>query len=191
MELQSVTACAKLKKKKKQGANRQMKQTKRMAMCGMMAALSVVLMVLGGALGLGMYVSPLLAGLCLIPIGNAYGKKYQVILWLAVSTLSLLLVPNIEESLMYLCLFGCYPILRPQFQKLPKVLRFITKLLFFTVVFTALQLLITLVLVPEVMGTGMMVALIVLADVTLMVYDFVLPRVEWLLQKKLGKQMKQ
>ena len=70
------------------------------------------------------------------------------------------------------------------------MLRFITKLLFFTVIFTALQLLITLVLVPEVMGTGMMVALIVLADVTLMVYDFVLPRVEWLLQKKLGKQMK-
>ena len=167
-----------------------MKQTKRMAMCGMMAALSVVLMVLGGALGLGMYVSPLLAGLCLIPIGNAYGKKYQAILWLAVSALSLLLVPNIEESLMYLCLFGCYPILRPQFQKLPKVLRFITKLLFFTVIFTALQLLITLVLVPEVMGTGMMVALIVLADVTLMVYDFVLPRVEWLLQKKFGKSMK-
>ena len=167
-----------------------MKQTKRMAMCGMMAALSVVLMVLGGVLGLGMYVSPLLAGLCLIPIGNACGKKYQVILWLAVSVLSLLLVPNIEESLMYLCLFGCYPILRPQFQKLPKVLRFITKLLFFTVIFTALQLLITLVLVPEVMGTGMMIALIVLADVTLMVYDFVLPRVEWLLQKKLGKSMK-
>ena len=167
-----------------------MKQTKRIAMCGMMAALSVVLMVLGGALGLGTYVSPLLAGLCLIPIGNAYGKKYQVILWLAVSALSLLLVPNIEESLMYLCLFGCYPILRPQFQKLPKVLRFITKLLFFTVVFTALQLLITLVLVPEVMGTGMMVTLIVLADVTLMVYDFVLPRVEWMMHKKFGKQIK-
>lgn len=167
-----------------------MKQTKRMAMCGMMAALSVVLMVLGGALGLGMYVSPLLAGLCLIPIGNAYGKKYQVILWLAVSALSLLLLPNIEESLMYLCLFGCYPIIRPQFQKLPKVLRFITKLLFFTIVFAALQLLITLVLVPEVMGTGMMLTLIVLADVTLILYDFVLPRVEWIMEKKLGKQMK-
>lgn len=167
-----------------------MKQSKRMAMCGMMAALSVVLMVIGGALGLGMYVSPLLAGLCLIPIGNAYGRKYQVILWLAVSVLSLILVPNIEESLMYLCLFGCYPILRPQFQKLPRALRFITKLLFFTVVFTALQLLIVLVLVPEVMGTGMMVTLVVLADVTLMVYDFVLPRIEWMAQNKFGKQMK-
>ena len=167
-----------------------MKQTKRMAMCGMMAALSVVLMVLGGALGLGMYISPLLAGLCLIPIGNAYGKKYQMILWLAVSVLSLILVPNIEESLMYLCLFGCYPILRPYFQKLPKVLRFIAKLLFFTVVFTALQLLITLVLVPEVMGTGMMLTLIALADVTLLLYDFVLPRIEWIMEKKFGKQMK-
>lgn len=165
-----------------------MKQSKRMAMCGMMAALSVVLMVIGGALGLGMYVSPLLAGLCLIPIGNSYGSKYQVILWLAVSVLSLILVPNIEESLMYLCLFGCYPILRPQFQKLPKVLRFITKLLFFTIVFTALQLLIVLVLVPEVVGTGMMVALVVLADVTLMVYDFVLPRIEWIVQNKFGKK---
>lgn len=167
-----------------------MKQSKRIAMCGMMAALSVVLMALGAALGLGMYVSPLLAGLCLIPIGNAYGKKYQVILWLAVSALSLILVPNIEENLMYLCLFGCYPIIRPHFQKLPKVLRFITKLLFFTVVFTALQLLIVLVLVPEAMGFWMMVTLIVLADVTLMVYDFVLPRIEWILQKRLGRHMK-
>lgn len=167
-----------------------MKQSKRMAMCGMMAALSVVLMVIGGALGLGMYVSPLLAGLCLIPIGNAYGRKYQIILWLAVSVLSLILVPNIEESLMYLCLFGCYPILRPQFQKLPKVLRFIVKLLFFTIVFTALQLLIVLVLVPEAMGTGMLVTLILLADATLMVYDFVLPRIEWIVENKFGKQMK-
>ena len=164
-----------------------MKQSKRIAMCGMMAALSVVLMVLGAALGLGMYVSPLLAGLCLIPIGNAYGRKYQVILWLAVSVLSLILVPNIEESLMYLCLFGCYPILRPQFQKLPKVLRFIMKLLFFTVVFTALQMLIVSVLVPETTGTGMMVTLIVLADITLLLYDFVLPRIEWMVEKRFGK----
>ena len=37
---------------------------------------------------------------------------------------------------------------------------------------------------------GMMVALIVLADITLMLYDFVLPRIEWIMAKKLGKPMK-
>ncbi|MBQ2782296.1 MAG: hypothetical protein IJE94_03770 [Oscillospiraceae bacterium] len=37
---------------------------------------------------------------------------------------------------------------------------------------------------------GMMVTLIVLADITLMLYDFVLPHVEWIMAKKLGKPMK-
>ena len=29
-----------------------------------------------------------------------------------------------------------------------------------------------------------------LADVTLLLYDFVLPRIEWIMEKKFGKQMK-
>jgi len=160
------------------------------AMCGMMAALSVVVMALGAALGLGMYVSPMIAGICLIPVGNAYGKKYQTMLWIAVSILCFILVPNIEENLMYLCLFGCYPIIRPYFQKLPNGSRFVTKLAFFTVVFAGLELLIMSVLVPETMGVGMMIALIVLGDVTFMMYDFVLPRAELLLSKRLGNFIK-
>lgn len=167
-----------------------MKQSKMIAVCGMMAALSVVVMILGAALGLGLYVSPMLAGVCLLPVGTIYGKKYHTILWLAVSLLNFMLVPNIEENLMYLCLFGCYPIIRPCFQKLPKVLRFVTKLLFFTIVFAALELLVMMVLIPETMGIGMMIALIVLGDITFMLYDFVLPRAEWVLQKHLGKFMK-
>ena len=160
------------------------------AMCGMMAALSVVVMALGAALGLGMYVSPMIAGICLIPVGNAYGKKYQTMLWIAVSILCFILVPNIEENLMYLCLFGCYPIIRPYFQKLPNGIRFVAKLAFFTVVFAGLELLIMSVLVPETMGVGMMIALIVLGDVTFMMYDFVLPRAELLLSKRLGNFIK-
>ena len=159
-------------------------------MCGMMAALSVVVMALGAALGLGMYVSPMIAGICLIPVGNAYGKKYQTMLWIAVSILCFILVPNIEENLMYLCLFGCYPIIRPYFQKLPNGIRFVAKLAFFTVVFAGLELLIMSVLVPETMGVGMMIALIVLGDVTFMMYDFVLPRAELLLSKRLGNFIK-
>ncbi len=168
----------------------QMRQSKMIAMCGMMAALSVVVMALGAAVGLGMYVSPMLAGVCLIPVGNAYGKKYQTILWVAVSVLCFILVPNIEENLMYLCLFGCYPIIRPYFQKLPNAVRFMAKLLFFTIVFAALEVLIMRVLVPETIGVWMMAALIVLGDITFMMYDYVLPRAELLLSKRLGKYIK-
>ena len=91
---------------------------------------------------------------------------------------------------MYLCLFGCYPIIRPYFQKLPNGIRFVAKLAFFTVVFAGLELLIMSVLVPETMGVGMMIALIVLGDVTFMMYDFVLPRAELLLSKRLGNFIK-
>lgn len=159
-------------------------------MCGMMAALSTVVMLLGAALGLGMYLSPMVAGICLIPVGRKYGKKYHVILWIAVSLLSFMLVPNIEENLMFLCLFGCYPILRPYFQKLPPGLKIVVKLLFFNVVFIGLEILIMTVLVPETMGTIVMVILILLGNVTFVCYDLVMPYVEQLLAKYLGKILK-
>ena len=40
-----------------------MRKSNVIASCGMMAALSVVLMILGAALGLGLYLSPMLGGL--------------------------------------------------------------------------------------------------------------------------------
>lgn len=166
-----------------------MKQSKTIAMCGVMAALSVIVMLLGAALGLGMYLSPMIAGICLIPVGGKYGKKYHVILWLAVSLLSFMLVPNMEENLMFLCLFGCYPIIRPYFQKLPSILKTAVKLLYFNVVFIGLEVLILTVLVPETIGTIMMIILIVLGNLTFVCYDFVLPHMERLLAKYLGKIM--
>lgn len=165
-------------------------KTKTIAMCGMMAALAVVVMVLGAALGLGIYLSPMVAGLCLVVVGSAYGRKYHAALWLVVSALSFMLVPDVEENLMFFCLFGCYPMVRPAFEKLPRLLRFVVKVVYFAVVFGALELLVVLVLVPEPMGAVLWVVLEVLAVVTCMVYDFVLPRAEFLLQKRIGKWMK-
>lgn len=46
-----------------------------MATCTMMTALCVVLMWPGAILELGVYIAPLFAGLCLIPIGLKYGKN--------------------------------------------------------------------------------------------------------------------
>ena len=55
--------------------------TKRMETCSMMTALSVVLMLLGGILELGMYACPLFVGLAFVPIGEKYGRKYHIILY--------------------------------------------------------------------------------------------------------------
>jgi hypothetical protein len=156
---------------------------KKMASCSMMAALCVVLMLLGAILELGMYACPLLAGLCFIPIGMRYGRKYHNMLYVATSLLCLLLVPNVEENLMFIALFGWYPIARPGLQKLPKLLRWPVKLLVFNAAVVAVEYLVMTVLAPEVMEQTFLWILLALGNVTLILYDIMIPRLTGLLKK--------
>ena len=154
---------------------------KRMATCAMMAALCVVLMVLGAVLELGMYACPLLAGLCFIPVGQKYGRKYHIALYVASAILCLLLVPNIEENLIFIGLFGWYPIVRPYLQKLPPVLRWVAKLAVFNAAIVAVEWLVMTVFVPEIVGGALLWVLLILGNVTFLAYDFVIPRVDKLM----------
>ncbi len=164
-----------------------MRASKVIASCGMMAALSVVLMLLGAALGLGLYISPMLAGLCLIPIGRKFGAKYQWMLWAVVSFLCFLLVPEVEQNLMYLTLFGLYPILYPLFYRLPRRLVWPCKLLYFNLVAVGVEALVMLVLVPEPIPPVMAVIMIILGNAIFLMYDFLVPRAHLLFQKYLGR----
>ena len=155
-----------------------MKRAKPIALCGMLAALSIVLMVLGAALEIGMYAAPMLAGLCLLPVGRKYGKGYQATMWAAVSILSLLLVSEPEASLLYLGVFGCYPVIRPFFGRLPKGLALAGKLVYFNIVTVALELLLIRLLVPESMEAGFAAVLLLLGNVVFLLYDFLIPLAE-------------
>lgn len=150
----------------------------------MTAAVGVVVLLLGGVLGLGMYACPLLVGLCLMPIGRIYGVKYQLMLWIVVSLLSFILVPNPEENLMFFGLFGWYPALYPKLQRLPKLLRWIVKLMLFNGIVIALEALVMLVLVPEVMGESMLLLLLLMGNVVFVMYDRIIPRFEVNLTKR-------
>lgn len=164
-----------------------MRQSKVIASCGMAAALSIVVMLVGGVLGLGMYISPMIAGFLLLPIGQKYGVKYQWMLWSAVSLLCFILVPNVEENLMYFSLHGLYPILYPYFERMTSKLKWLCKLLYFNIIVVAVEALVMLVLVPEVMGPGMAVILLLMGNAIFIMYDFLLPRSELLFRKYFGK----
>ena len=152
----------------------------------MMTALTIVLLVLGAVLEIGIYAAPMLAGLCLLPVGELCGKKNQLLVWLAASLLGLFLVPNVEEVLMYLALFGCYPVVRPWFQKRNKWGRLLWKVLYFNAVTLAVQTLVLWILVPEPMGFGLGAVLLLLGNVVFWLYDLLLPRAE----RKMGILLK-
>ncbi len=158
-----------------------MKETRKLAFCSMIVAVSVVLLLFGAILDLGMYAAPLFAGLTLPPVGRELGRKHHLMMWIAISVLGFILVPNIEENLMYAVLFGPYPILRPLFQKLKKLPRILLKFTYFNIVVVAVEALVMLVLVPESLGTALSIALLLLGNITFIVYDFLIPRAEIIL----------
>ena len=164
-----------------------------MAGCSMMAALSVVILLIGGILELGMYACPMIAGLCILMVGDCYGKRCQWMTWVAVSALSMMLVPNVEENLMYAGIFGVYPILRPWFEKIPKGLRFLAKFTYFNCVVILLEWLVVMILVPaagsDPSGWLFWLALLAMGNVIFWCYDRLLPRMEVTLRKRFGRML--
>jgi len=151
-------------------------QSRRIAVCSMMAAFSVVVMLLGAVLSLGMYVCPMLVGLCLMLIGREYGVRYHLMLWVVVSILCFMLVPNPEENMIFAGLFGWYPAARPTLERLPKRLRKAVKLLLFNLVVIALEALLLFIIAPEILDAAMVLLLLLMGNVVFIMYDNIIPK---------------
>lgn len=152
-----------------------MKETRKIAAGAMMAAICIVIMLLGAVIDLGTYAAALLAGVACIPYGQKYGRKYQLMVFVVSAVLAFMLVPNIEQNLMYLGFFGWYPILWPSLQKLPRMAKYAAKFIVFNACFISIELLVMLVLVPEAMGGVLFVIFIITANVTFFAYDYMIP----------------
>lgn len=177
------------------GKGSSIRQASVMAGCSMMTALSVVILLIGGVLELGMYACPMFAGMCILLLGEPYGRKCQIMTWVAVSALSFMLVPNMEENLMYFGIFGLYPILYPYFMKIPKGLRVAAKFVYFNGMAILLEWLVVMVLFPEVAadsdpaGWIFWLALLAMGNVIFWCYDCMLPRMEIVLRRRFGRML--
>ena len=69
-------------------------KSKQMALCGLLTALAVVVMILAGAMGIGTFAGPVLAMAALLPVLEEYGPKAAAITYAAAAILGLLLVPE-------------------------------------------------------------------------------------------------
>ena len=102
------------------------KASAKIALCGILTALSVVAMMIAGFMGVLTYAAPMIAGgVMIIPV-REYGKGTAFTMFAAVSLLGMILIPDKEMALFYLLLFGHYPIIQPRLnginRKLPRVL---------------------------------------------------------------------
>ena len=106
-------------------------KTKNTAVCGLMTALSVVLMMLTTLVPVFMYVIPIITGLLVLFTADFANKKWGIGVYFATAFLSLLLITDKEAALTYALFFGYYPLLKDIIERLPKVVSWILKFVIF------------------------------------------------------------
>lgn len=117
-----------------------------MAICGVMSALGVCAMLLGGVIPLATYCAPMLASLVLIPVIAEAGRKLALASYVSVAILALLLGPDKEAALLYACL-GWYPVAKWSLDRMrSRGLRIVVKLGIFNAAIALMMLLMTYLL---------------------------------------------
>lgn len=101
----------------------------KVAFCGVIAALSVVLMLLTGLVPIATVAIPAIAGCFMIAVVIEAGIKWGVGVYAAVSVLSFVLAPDREAALFYVLFFGYFPIVFAVIGRIKnKAVRFLIKL---------------------------------------------------------------
>ena len=161
-----------------------MKRTKSgdAALGGMMAALAVVILCLGGLIPAATFCCPVLASLTLLPVMQRGGKKQALLVWAASAVLGVLLGPDKEAALLYLAL-GYYPAVQAALDRLRPAVRWCCKALLFNGTVAALYALLIFVLGLEALveeyretGTAMLLVMLALGNLVFVLYDLILRR---------------
>lgn len=177
--------------------NKSRRQSMLVAFCGMMVALSVVLMLTGGLIPIMTYVSPLAAGLLLLPVMVEYGKKYAWTAFAATALIVLILGVDKEAAFFYLFL-GYYPVLKWDIDRIKnRSVCILVKLALFSLACVGMYALMAFVLHMEAvvadfneMGTLMTVAFFVMMIFCMMIYDRLLAPMTILYVRKLKPKLK-
>ena len=168
-------------------------KSKQMALCGLLTALAVVLMILAGAVGIGTFAGPVLAVAALLPVLEEYGPKAAALTYAAAAILALLLVPEPELAMVYAA-FGWYPILRPRIAALPSLpVRIGCRLAVYALAVFALygvvvRLFGLTAVLDELGGAMLTVVLAVLGFAVFLLLDLVLARLRLMWQRKLRRR---
>ncbi len=171
-----------------------MNKAKNTAFCGMISALSVVLMLTTTLLPVMMYVLPIVTGILVLLTSDVTNKKWSVATFFSTAIISLLLLTEKEAALTYLFFFGWFPLVREYFNKIPLVFSWGLKFVIFNVAAVAIG--VTGVYIFGLskddyteFGKYTIPILLAMANVVFVLYELMLKKYTFLL-KKTGEKIK-
>ena len=152
--------------------------SRRIAVGGMMVALAVVVMLLGGVIPVATFCCPLIAGLLLLPVLAECGRRVALGAYAAIAALSVILGPDKEAALLF-AFVGYYPVIKWDLDRIRR--KWLRRALKFVILNGAVALMYALVFfvfrLDQIMADyadvtrAMLVAFIVIGNISLALYD--------------------
>lgn len=167
-------------------------KSKQIALCGLLCALAVTLLLLGGVIPIATFCAPMLAMAVLLPILEEYGSKTAAVAYGAAAILAVLLVPDRETALVFVA-FGWYSLLRPRLARIhSRLVRFLAKLVVCNAVIAVLYGLVLRLmgLTADLLDAArwMNLLLLVMGNITFLIMDLALERLTIIWRGKLRKR---
>lgn len=158
---------------------------KEIALGGMLAALAVVIMCLGGLIPLATFVCPMICCLMVKLVKRLCGNRIAWAWYAAVAILSVLMGPDKEGAAVFVFL-GYYPIIKPKMDQLP--LRWLWKLVYFNVVILAMYTMLIHLLGLAEVAEEMEELGLIMTIITLIMGNFTFAMLDILLGRRLKKR---
>ncbi len=164
--------------------NKNRLKSKKIALSGVFGALSLTIMLFGSILPLSSYLAPALSGCLLIPITCEFNKRSAFVLFIAISALSIFIVPDKECAFLFLAFLGWYPILKNSFDSIKnKILKCAIKFLVFNISIALMYYFVLFIFPIDAIVSSFnglqyyfFAILIVMANITFFIYDISLKR---------------
>lgn len=153
-----------------------MKNTKRIAFCGIVAALSVVVMYLACITEMLSLSGVIVAAFAIVFIYIEYGAKTALSLYAAVSVISILILPDKFSAVIYALYAGYYPILKAKFETRTKTASWVLKLGSFNLVLILMIAASRFITAIEAESPAVEIAVFVLANVLFVLADILCGR---------------
>ncbi|MCH5324268.1 MAG: hypothetical protein J1E39_03540 [Eubacterium sp.] len=169
----------------------------RIALCGILCAICVIMMFFTGVIPIGAYLLPAVAGIVIWVILQEINLKWALLSYAAVALLAMLLTPDIESKLLFAAFFGYYPSIRDKLARIkPKLLSLLARFAAFNipvviVYFLLLNVLGMAELMEDFAGFGEWALLILwgIGNFTFICYDICLDQLSFFYDKWLKRKI--
>ena len=172
--------------------------SKKVAVCGVICSLGVVVILLGGLFPFLEFTVPAIAGVLLILLITEYGYKWALFSYVIISLLSLIVAAfRMESVLLFIAFFGYYPILKSKLETLKsRVLQMIFKYIcfnfavisFYALTYYIFKLSFIIEQFKDI-SKIMLPVLLIMANVTFLFYDIVISRLTYIYVQRVRKNI--